>query len=109
MNQWSDEMGNCIRSYSHRQAQGTAVYLGIYKDDKLIANAEIDLAGRKKLTQLLGKYNNHLEEVTRDVLESALVPLGVDVREYWGKPRSFSIAQPDFEFPAVGLAQALPF
>lgn len=54
---WSQDMGNCIWSYSRQAVDGKTTLFAIEKDGNMIANAEIKGGS---LHQLLGKYNKHL-------------------------------------------------
>jgi len=63
MHAWSDEMHNCIRSYVRSASNGSGIYIGIYKeDDVLVGNIELSKQreGKYRLSQILGKYNQHL-------------------------------------------------
>lgn len=55
--QWSQDMSNCIHSYISRAHEGRTVLLGVYKDAKLIANAEVC---NNELAQLYGVSNARL-------------------------------------------------
>jgi hypothetical protein len=94
MEEWSNIMHNCIRSYSGQA--GYNAYVGIYKNGELIANAEITndiISGNSNWTlrQLLGKYNQSLDDTIKNSIQSYFRTLGVDVpRKYWGA----EVAQP---------------
>lgn len=54
---WGDQMGHCIGSYAS-SAGGSEAFGAIYRENKLIANFQID---RNRLVQLFGKYNQYFE------------------------------------------------
>lgn len=54
---WGDQMGHCIGSYAS-SAGGSMAFGAIYRENKLIANFQID---RNRLVQLFGKYNQYFE------------------------------------------------
>jgi hypothetical protein len=54
---WGDQMGHCIGSYAS-SAGGSRAFGAIYRENKLIANFQID---RNRLVQLFGKYNQYFE------------------------------------------------
>lgn len=83
---WSNEMNNCIRGYDKLAAAGD-VHLGaVVKNERMIANYEVSKDGRLK--QLLGKYNQSLDDKTRKSLERIFEKAGVTVDEYWGRVRA---------------------
>lgn len=85
MQQWSEEMHNCISSYVRTAIDGNGVYLGVYEDKKLLANIEIDR--ENNLKQMLGKYNAVLDTEVIEALESVLKEEGVTIPDYyWGQP-----------------------
>lgn len=57
---WGTTMHNCIGSYEREL--GLDVLLGLFRDGKLVANAEINR--RDGVVQLLGRYNQDFETAT---------------------------------------------
>lgn len=83
MYSWSEEMHNCISIYADNAIHGQGYYIGVEKDNKLIANMEIKHGA---LTQLLGKYNNVLDDDTKSKILTVLHDHYVDTTEnWWGK------------------------
>lgn len=96
LDNWSDIMGNCIRSYKYQAKTGYSVYAAVYKNDRMMCNIEIskhltnvqDKKDTWELRQLLGKHNNPLDKEGHDTLVSFLEMQGVDCSgDYWGKWR----------------------
>lgn len=87
--EWSDWMHNCISGYSAQMRNKTTILGGAYHDDTLIANFEIRVshsAESYRLVQMLGRFNQNLEDEVRTTLERYLVEKGVAVENYWGLP-----------------------
>lgn len=84
LQEWGDEMSNCIGSYAYSvtSAKRSRELGGIYDGDKLIANFEID---NGSLRQLLGRFNKPLPVGVRLAIELEFIDAGVSVPpEYWG-------------------------
>lgn len=85
MSEWGNEMGNCIGSYTQEALSGRGIYCGVTRNDKLIANLEID-AIDNKLKQLLGKYNRILDDITCRQIVDVLKLHAVDCdNDWWGR------------------------
>lgn len=54
LNEYSDKMNNCVRSYATSVENKYCIILGIYKENKLTYNVELR---RRELGQFLGKRN----------------------------------------------------
>lgn len=84
LHEWGEEMRNCIGGYagSILNAKRTRELGGIYEGDKLIGNFEII---NKRLSQLLGKFNQPLPVGDRKPLEAAFTKQNILVTDsYWG-------------------------
>lgn len=83
---WSDEMGNCIRSYAEDAAEGVTNLGAVFDGDKLVANFEIDAKGN--LRQLLGRFNRHLDKSLQSDILDELEEVGAvnpaSIRTAWG-------------------------
>lgn len=55
LSDWGSYMGNCVLGYSGNIFRGTSNILGMFKDDVLIYN--IDINNLSFMTQMMGKYN----------------------------------------------------
>jgi hypothetical protein len=83
MVKWSSEMSNCISGYTSEAINGRGVYAAVERDGKVIANIEIV---NNRLKQLLGKYNQSLDDTTKIKIVNALNDKGVEtVGDWWGK------------------------
>jgi len=82
MSAWGQVMHNCIGSYGMTAVSGQGVYAAVHRADTMVANLEVR-AGR--LVQLLGRFNQRLDDDTRAAIEDGLESAGVDASGgYWG-------------------------
>lgn len=89
LTEWGTLMNNCIGGYSHHITNATGILLGFYRGDKLIANAEIDIAndGSMRIVQLLGERSRNLKPETVETILGHMTKCGVDSSgQWWGKP-----------------------
>lgn len=61
---WGAAMGNCIASYSNSAVSGSSGLYAVKKGGKMIANMELDPKGNVR--QLLGRFNQPLDESDRN-------------------------------------------
>lgn len=63
---WGNEMSNCIGSYRAAALTHDSYLFGVYNNDALLANMEINPAG--EIVQLVGKYNLELPKPIESVI-----------------------------------------
>lgn len=96
---WGDRMSNCISSYAYQIPHANVILAAVFSGSKLVANLELNMQKDTwKLNQLLGRFNEHLEDDIRNPLEKFFEEKGVDVSNYWGKPQEATQAQPALVF-----------
>ena len=80
---WGERMSNCIASYARNAVNGNGIYAAVERNKKVIANLEIDSQGNLK--QLLGRFNQKLDDTTRNNIVSALNSKGIiTTGDWWG-------------------------
>jgi len=78
---WGQETHTCIASYTERVMTGKLICLSFVQHGQIVALAEISKS--MHLSQLLGKYNQVLEDDIRSLIVSYLEGKGVDVSGNW--------------------------
>lgn len=84
--QWGADYNICIGSYAEGVYRGDTFCMGFQNPQTktFYGFAEVSPSFRR-LTQLLGKYNQKLPDAEKLAIERYLVALGVNVDNYWGK------------------------
>lgn len=87
---WSEIMGNCIRSYRDRCAEGTGLYVAVMRNGHMYANIEVMPDGDRPghIKQLLGKHNRELPASEISALMEHFEALGwATGGRFWGDTR----------------------